>query len=220
MAPSDDVLGKLSSLDSTTCLNRKTHYLIQRTGYREQWVKEKETICNSGLDKRPLPRWYEEAKVGIFIHYGVYSVPSFGSEWFWTNWQKYIRFMQRNYKPNFTYQQFAEEFTAELFNATQWALLFRDSGARYVVLTSKHHDRYTLWPSKHSFGWNSMDVGPKRDIIKELSAAVREVSDLKFGLYYSLFEWFNRLWIDDKLHLLMQQNYVNQKVRPEQMDLV
>ncbi|XP_068148945.1 putative alpha-L-fucosidase [Drosophila tropicalis] len=187
-----------------------------RTRYEPNWAS---------LDKRPLPRWYEEAKVGIFIHYGVYSVPSFGSEWFWTNWQnlhnpEYIRFMQRNYKPNFTYQQFAEEFTAELFNATQWALLFRDSGARYVVLTSKHHDGYTLWPSKHSFGWNSMDVGPKRDIIKELSAAVREVSDLKFGLYYSLFEWFNRLWIDDKLHLLMQQNYVNQKVRPEQMDLV
>ncbi|ALC44315.1 Fuca [Drosophila busckii] len=65
-----------------------------------------------------------------------------------------------------------------------------------------------------------MDVGPKRDIIKELSAAIRDVSNLKFGLYYSLFEWFNRLWIDDKLHLLMQQHFVDYKVRPEQMDLV
>ncbi|EDW29410.1 GL22821 [Drosophila persimilis] len=84
----------------------------------------------------------------------------------------------------------------------------------------KHHDGFTLWPSKHSFSWNSMDVGPKRDIVKELAAAVRGVSDLKFGLYYSLFEWFNRLWIDDKLHLLMQQHFVDQKVRPEQLDLV
>ncbi|XP_064551529.1 putative alpha-L-fucosidase isoform X1 [Drosophila montana] len=187
-----------------------------RTRYEPNWAS---------LDQRPLPRWYDEAKVGIFLHYGVYSVPSFGSEWFWTNWinlrnPDYIRFMQRNYKPDFTYQQFADQFTAELFNATQWALLFRDSGARYVVLTSKHHDGYTLWPSKQSFGWNAVDVGPKRDIIKELAAAVRSVSDLRFGLYYSLFEWFNRLWIDDKLHLLLQQHFVDYKVRPEQVELV
>ncbi|KAH8259335.1 hypothetical protein KR026_002759 [Drosophila bipectinata] len=187
-----------------------------RTRYEPNWAS---------LDQRPLPRWYDEAKVGIFLHYGVYSVPSFGSEWFWTNWinlhnPDYIRFMQRNYRPGFTYQEFAEQFTAELFNATEWALLFKDSGARYVVLTSKHHDGFTLWPSKSSFGWNSVDVGPKRDIIKELAAAIRSESDLKFGLYYSLFEWFNRLWTDDKLHLLMQQNYVTRKVRPEQMELV
>ncbi|XP_002135114.3 putative alpha-L-fucosidase [Drosophila pseudoobscura] len=190
--------------------------MAPRTRYEPNWAS---------LDQRPLPRWYDEAKVGIFLHYGVYSVPSFGSEWFWHNWlnlrtPEYIQFMQRNYKPDFTYQEFADEFTAELFNATQWALLFKDSGARYVVLTSKHHDGFTLWPSKHSFSWNSMDVGPKRDIVKELAAAVRGVSDLKFGLYYSLFEWFNRLWIDDKLHLLMQQHFVDQKVRPEQLDLV
>ncbi|XP_020804630.1 putative alpha-L-fucosidase [Drosophila serrata] len=187
-----------------------------RTRYEPNWAS---------LDQRPLPRWYDEAKVGIFLHYGVYSVPSFGSEWFWTNWKnlrnpEYIQFMQRNYKPDFSYQEFAGQFTAELFNATQWALLFRDSGARYVVLTSKHHDGFTLWPSKSSFGWNSMDVGPKRDIIKELAAAVRKESDLKFGLYYSLFEWFNPLWTDDKLHLLMQQHFVDRKVRPEQMELV
>ncbi|XP_017021367.1 putative alpha-L-fucosidase [Drosophila kikkawai] len=187
-----------------------------RTRYEPNWAS---------LDQRPLPRWYDEAKVGIFLHYGVYSVPSFGSEWFWTNWKnlrnpEYIQFMQRNYKPDFSYQEFAGQFTAELFNATQWALLFRDSGARYVVLTSKHHDGFTLWPSKSSFGWNSVDVGPKRDIIKELAAAVRKESNLKFGLYYSLFEWFNPLWTDDKLHLLMQQHFVDRKVRPEQMELV
>ncbi|XP_030385876.1 putative alpha-L-fucosidase [Scaptodrosophila lebanonensis] len=177
------------------------------------------------LDQRPLPKWYDEAKVGIFLHWGVYSVPSFGSEWFWTDWlnlryPQYIDFMQRNYKPNFTYQEFAAEFTAELFNATQWALLFRDSGARYVVLTSKHHDGFTLWPSKYSFGWNAMDVGPKRDIIKELASAIRSNTNIKFGLYYSLFEWFNRMWTDDKLHLLMQKHFVDYKVRPEQIDLV
>ncbi|XP_037939404.1 putative alpha-L-fucosidase [Teleopsis dalmanni] len=177
------------------------------------------------LDKRPLPNWYDEAKVGIFLHWGIYSVPSFGSEWFWTDWinlkyPNYVDFMKQNYKPFFSYHEFASDFTAELFNATQWALLFDNSGAKYVVLTSKHHDGFTLWPSKQAFGWNSMDVGPKRDIIKELSAAIREKTNLKFGLYYSLFEWFNRLYIDDKLHIFLQQDYVNNKIRPEQLDLI
>ncbi|XP_054732680.1 putative alpha-L-fucosidase [Anastrepha obliqua] len=177
------------------------------------------------LDKRPLPSWYDEAKIGIFIHWGVYSVPSFGSEWFWEDWlnlqyPNYLTFMKSNYKPNFSYQEFAHEFTADLFNATKWALLFRDSGARYVVLTSKHHDGYTLWPSTASFSWNSMDIGPKRDIIRELSTAIRKETSLKFGLYYSLFEWFNRLYIKDKLHIFLEQDYVNRKMRPEQIELV
>lgn len=87
------------------------------------------------LDKRPLPLWYDQAKVGIFIHWGVYSVPSFGSEWFWTNWRNakneaYVNFMNRNYKPGFTYQEFAHDFTAEHFNPVEWAKLFEDSGAK------------------------------------------------------------------------------------------
>ncbi|XP_073840092.1 alpha-L-fucosidase [Musca autumnalis] len=186
------------------------------TKYEPNWAS---------LDKRPLPDWYDEAKVGIFIHWGVYSVPSMGSEWFWTDWKNlkyknYIEFMEKNYKPGFSYQEFASDFNAELFNATQWALLFKDSGAKYVVLTSKHHDGYCLWPSAQSFGWNSMDVGPKRDIIRELSTAIRQHTKLKFGLYYSLFEWFNRLYVNDKLHIFLTQDYVNQKARPEQMFLV
>lgn len=114
---------------------------------------------------------------GIFIHFGVYSSISFGSEWFWTNWKNekvpsYINFMNRTQKPGFTYQNFAADFTCELFNATQWAEIFSDSGAQYVVLTSKHHEGYTLYPSSYSFSWNSVDVGPNRDIIEELSQAV------------------------------------------------
>lgn len=73
--------------------------------------------------------------------------------------------MKERYPPTFTYQDFAREFTAEFFNATQWSELFQASGAKYVVLTSKHHEGYTLWPSKYSFSWNSLDVGPKKDLI-------------------------------------------------------
>lgn len=177
------------------------------------------------LDKRPLPEWYDDAKIGIFIHWGVYSVPSLGTEWFWINWEgskvpKYVDFMKNNYRPGFTYQDFGNDFTAELFNASEWASLFQDSGARYIVLTSKHHDGYALWPSSHSFSWNAKDVGPKRDIIGELASSVREQPSLRFGLYYSLFEWFNRMYIDDKLHLFLKNVYVQNKMLPELYELV
>ena len=177
------------------------------------------------LDKRPLPKWYDEAKVGIFIHWGVYAVPSFGTEWFWTNWKNekvpsYVDFMEKNYKPGFTYQDFATDFTAELFNSTEWALLFEQSGAKYVVITSKHHEGYTLWPSKYSFSWNSVDVGPHRDILKELSTAIREKTKMKFGVYYSLFEWFNRLYLDDRLNSFQKQEFVQSKIWPEIKELI
>lgn len=73
--------------------------------------------------------------------------------------------MRQRYPPNFTYQDFARDFTAEFFNASDWAELFQASGARYIVLTSKHHEGYTLWPSTYSFSWNSMAVGPHRDLV-------------------------------------------------------
>lgn len=87
------------------------------------------------LDKRPLPKWYDEAKIGIFIHWGVFSVPSFRSEWFWSDWQlaKYnncIEFMKGNYRPDFTYADFAPQFTAEFFDADEWADIFNKSGAK------------------------------------------------------------------------------------------
>mgnify|MGYP001792797476 CR=1 FL=1 len=95
----------------------------------------------ASIDSRPLPSWYDEAKIGIFIHWGVFSVPSFGSEWFWYTWQQsapdspYRQFMKDNFKPDFAYADFASQFTAEFFNPDQWADLFRDSGARYFLLS-------------------------------------------------------------------------------------
>lgn len=87
------------------------------------------------LDSRPLPDWYDAAKVGIFIHWGIYSVPTFGSEWFWKYWRDtknkaYVDYMTKNFKPDFTYQEFAPQFTAEHFDANEWAKLFEQSGAR------------------------------------------------------------------------------------------
>ncbi|KAL1429252.1 hypothetical protein MTO96_016467 [Rhipicephalus appendiculatus] len=120
---------------------RSSHWRVRRPlppteRYSPDWAS---------LDTRPTPSWFDEAKVGVMVHWGVYSVPSFGGEWFWHKWRegkepKYAEFMQRNYKPGFTYQDFAPQFTAELFDPDRWADIFEKSGARYVVVTSKHHD--------------------------------------------------------------------------------
>ncbi|KAL2734508.1 alpha-L-fucosidase [Vespula maculifrons] len=177
------------------------------------------------LDARPLPAWYDDAKFGIFIHWGVFSVPSFGSEWFWNNWKeetgtKYQDFMKNRYPPNYTYQDFARDFTAEFFNASQWSEIFQASGAKYVVLTSKHHEGYTLWPSKYSFSWNSMDVGPQKDLIGELAAAIRSSTDIKFGLYHSLYEWYNPMYLNDKRNNFTTDHFVTQKIIPEMHELI
>ncbi len=89
------------------------------------------------LDKRPLPQWYDEAKFGIFIHWGVFSVPSFAPKctWFWWNWQgakqkKFLEFMERNYRPDFTYPDFAPMFTAEFFDPNHFVDVVKASGAQ------------------------------------------------------------------------------------------
>ena len=164
------------------------------------------------LDKRPVPQWFEDSKFGIFIHWGVYSVPAWGptgdsiavydkyAEWYWSKLdkpgkvQKYFKdFHLKTYGPNFKYQDFAPMFKAELFDPDKWAELFKESGAKYVVLTSKHHEGFTLWPSAQSWNWNSVDVGPHRDLCGDLTTAVKS-KGLHMGFYYSLYEWFNPIY--------------------------
>ncbi|CAB3384159.1 Hypothetical predicted protein [Cloeon dipterum] len=181
------------------------------------------------IDSRPLPEWFDEAKIGIFVHWGVFSVPGFGSEWFWKHWQDdlkqnktspYTKLMAENYRPGFAYHDFGTEFTAELFDPDKWAELFHNAGAKYVVLTSKHHDGFTLWPSKYSFGWNSKDIGSHRDLVGELADSVRQYTDMRFGLYHSLYEWFNPLWLQDKENNLTTQEFALGKILPEMKELV
>jgi alpha-L-fucosidase len=199
--------------------------------YRANW---------RSIDSRPTPAWWLDAKFGIFIHWGVYSVPAFApkgeyAEWYWERIgrqgdpdpasrdaqirQETRAFHERHYGRDFPYAGFAPEFRAELFDPREWAALFHRSGARYVVLVSKHHDGFALWPSREadeSWGrpWNSVAVGPKRDIVGELSAAVRE-RGLEMGVYFSLYEWFNPLWLAGDREI-----YVRRHLFPQFKDLV
>ena len=160
----------------------------------------------ASLDARPMPAWFEDAKFGIFIHWGVYSVPAWGtkgtySEWYWHALRNNShdgatrKFHERVYGRNFDYMDFAPMFTCELFDAEEWATLFKRAGAQYVVPTSKHHDGYCIWPSQEasaSWGkpWNSLETAPGRDLLGELTEAVRE-QGMKSGFYYSLYEWYH-----------------------------
>ena len=105
-----------------------------------------------------------------------------------------------------------------MFDPQQWAEVFKQSGAKYVVLTSKHHEGYCLWNSKEADAswqrhWNAVTGTPKRDLLGDLTTAVRSAG-LKMGYYYSLYEWFNPIWLKDK------QAYVQQHMTPQFKDLV
>jgi alpha-L-fucosidase len=174
------------------------------------------------LDRRPIPAWFDEAKFGIFIHWGVYSVPAWGpkgkyAEWYWNDMQDRNgatwKHHAATYGETFRYQEFAPRFKAEMFNPDQWADLFARSGARYVVLTSKHHEGFCLWPSAEAWNWNSVDVGPHRDLVGDLAKSVR-ARGMKYGLYYSLYEWFNPIYRSDP------KRYVAERMLPQLKDLV
>jgi len=191
------------------------------------------------IDRRATPSWFTDAKFGIFIHWGVYSVPAYApvipgklayAEWYWnalTNGPKpnatgiqsgTLAYHQKQYGADFPYQDFAPQFRAELFDPDHWADVFERSGAKYVALTSKHHEGFALWPSREASAtwgrpWNAVETGPKRDILGDLTESVRR-KGLKMGFYYSLYEWYNPLWLADK------PRYVQTHMFPQFKDLV
>lgn len=184
------------------------------------------------IDSRPVPQWFEDVKFGIFIHWGVYAVPAWApasedigvyakySEWYW--WRinedskagKLFRDYHNNrYGENFKYQDFAPMWKAQHFEPDHWADVFKKAGAKYVVLTSKHHEGFTLWPSEQSWNWNSVDIGPHRDLCGDLAKSVKEAG-LHMGFYYSLYEWYNPLYRNNL------EKYVDDHMIPQMKDLV
>ena len=138
------------------------------------------------LSQYRIPEWYMDAKFGIFIHWGPYCVPAFGSEW-------YARKMYLQGDPafehhratwgdhtEFGYKDFIPMLTAEKFDAAEWAQLFKDAGARFVMPVAEHHDGFPMYDSDLT-DWCAAKMGPKRDICGELADAVREL-DMVFAV--------------------------------------
>jgi alpha-L-fucosidase len=141
------------------------------------------------------PQWLYDAKFGLTMHWGIFSVPARQSEW-------YIRYMYggnagimkdqiQKYGPldKFGYKDFIPMFTAAKWDPAAWAALFKKSGAKFFSPTLEHHDGFSLWDSKYNY-FNSKNMGPKRDIAAEISAAVRK-EGLKFGVNNHSFEHFD-----------------------------
>jgi alpha-L-fucosidase len=155
--------------------------------YRSDW----ET-----LQKYEIPQWYKDAKFGIFIHWGVFSVPGIGNEWYPRNMyqQKEPEFQQhvKKYGPQdkFGYKDLIPLFTAEKWDPADWARLFKAAGARYVIPVAEHHDGFAMYDSALS-DWSAAKMGPRRDLIGELSHAVR-AEGLHFGTSFHRAEhdWF------------------------------
>lgn len=181
------------------------------------------------IDSRPTPQWFTDAKFGVFICWGLYSVPAWTPKGKYAEWYQYwlreesfegkvYDFHIRTYGKDFEFKDFAPMFKAELWEPDQWAELIEKAGAKYIVFTTKHHSGYTMWPSsqaEQTYGenYNPAKVGPKRDIVGDLAAAVRK-KKIKVGLYYSLYEWYHPLWQNDR------QRFVEEHMFPQFKDLV
>ena len=138
------------------------------------------------LESYQVPQWYQDAKFGIFIHWGVYSVPAYDSEWYPHNMYQEsnatFQYHVKTYGPQikFGYKDFIPRFTARKFDAGEWARLFRKAGARFVVPVAEHHDGFSMYNNSLT-EWNVVKMGPQRDTMAELAGAIRR-NGMVFGV--------------------------------------
>ncbi len=161
----------------------------------------------ASIKKHVVPKWFDDAKFGIFIHWGPYSVPAWATPigelgtiereyWFRNNpyaewylntlriegsptWEHH----RRTYGEDFPYEGFVDMWKAENWDPDEWATLFKEAGARYVIPTTKHHDGFCLWPTRYT-DFCVASRGPNTDIIGRLAESVRK-EGMRFGIYYS-----------------------------------
>ena len=159
----------LQAAAAATATLGSTGFFRARPAYEPTW---------DSLAKHPVPDWFADAKFGIFFHWGIYTVPAFDSEWYSRN--MYIEGHRANQyhklvygaPANFGYKDFIPMFRGERFNPEEWALLFRKAGARFAGPVTEHADGFSMWESKVN-EWNAARMGPRRDVVGELSRAIR-----------------------------------------------
>jgi len=160
--------------------------VIDAGPYHDDW---------DSLGEHPLASWYPKAKFGIFIHWGVYSVPAFANEWYPRNMYNLgtpeFEHQVKTYGPQnqFGYKDFITMFTGEKFNADAWADLFVRAGAKYVTPVAEHHDGFQMYKSSLSH-WNTFEMGPKRDILGELTAAFEKRGMIPCASSHRVEHWF------------------------------
>ena len=147
---------------------RKIDEVIKDGRYKDNW---------DSLSQYRIPNWYKEMKFGIFIHWGIYSVPAFANEWYSRNMYiqgtKEFEHHVKTYGPHkeFGYKDYIPMFTADKFNPREWADLFKEAGAKYVIPVGEHHDGFQMYASDIS-RWNAAQMGPKRNVLGELKEAI------------------------------------------------
>ena len=173
------------------------------TAYRAAKLQEIDQVIANGrfkddwesLAQFVTPAWYQNAKFGIFIHWGVYSVPAFNNEWYPRN--MYIQGSPeyehhiKTYGPHkdFGYKDFIPMFKAEKFDPAAWADLFKEAGAKYVIPVAEHHDGFQMYKSELSH-WNAAEMGPCRDTTAELKEALNERGLLMGVSSHRIEHWF------------------------------
>ena len=149
--------------------------IMAGTGMAQKYQPAWESLA----EHNEAPAWFQDAKLGIYFHWGVYSVPAFGDEWypsrmFYEQNKEFKHHLEKYGHPSeFGYHDFVPMFKAEYFDPEEWADLFQKAGARFAGLVAEHHDGFSMWDSSIT-PWNSMDKGPKRDIAGELATAFRK----------------------------------------------
>ena len=152
---------------------------------RREWLERVAAGNSSGpfqpdwtsLRQYRAPEWYQKARFGIFIHWGIYSVPGFGNEWYSRNMYQEgtpeYTHHRETYGPQerFGYKDLIPLFKADKFDPRAWAKLFREAGARYVVPVAEHHDGFAMYDSELS-DWTAVKMGPRRDVLGELRSAI------------------------------------------------
>ena len=213
---SDD--GTLDSMQNLEQYTDRINHVIANGRFKDNW--------NSLQQWRP-PQWFNNAKFGLFVHWGIYSVPAFGSEWYARNMYipgspEYNHHIA-TYGPHkdFGYKDFIPMFTAPRFDPDDWADLFARAGARYVVPVAEHHDGFQMYRSGIS-RWNSFDIGPHRDVLGELGAAF-SAKGITMGVSSHRIEhWFfmgNGRRFDSDIHEPLQRGDLYWPSMPDPSDM-